>query len=489
MKKISKKIRILLLALILFAISAVWIIANGRTYTIEIRNTDNIRDIQQINVIIENENIAKCIDKSIEEDVIKIKLESISKGKTFIDIKKDEGTLSHLSSIYVHNFGIITFNEFLGTCKGGIIIPISIFIFLAYILYLLVLEFIKSIKENIYQYKNIVYLSNIILLGYGTISQLKNINHNFSLIQQIDSIQNLFSFAIILLPVTFVVSILVIISNISLIRKEGFCLKNLLGIILGAFLCFSTILPELTYKMTYLQAFINVHNQNGIEMYIYQFIETMVYVITTYIECILIGTIIISFKSARHIPNFDKDYIIILGCKIKKDGTLTNLLKGRVDKAIEFSKMQKNETGKDIIFVPSGGKGTDEIISEAEAMKKYLIQQGIQEENILVEDKSQNTFENIKFSNKLITEKCPNAKIAFSTTNYHVFRAGNIANSQNLYFEGIGAKTKPYFWVNAFIREFVATLHSERKKHIIAFLSIMLVMTATIVLSYINNNI
>ena len=105
MKKIGKKIRITLLALILFAISAVWIIANGRTYTIEISNTDNIKDAQQINVIIENENIAKCIDKSIEEAVIKIKLESISKGKTFIDIKNDEGTLSHLSSIYVHNFG------------------------------------------------------------------------------------------------------------------------------------------------------------------------------------------------------------------------------------------------------------------------------------------------------------------------------------------------------------------------------------------------
>ena len=42
-----------------------------------------------------------------------------------------------------------------------------------------------------------------------------------------------------------------------------------------------------------------------------------------------------------NIPEFDIDYVIILGCKIGSDGSLTPLLKGRVDKAIEFSKMQK----------------------------------------------------------------------------------------------------------------------------------------------------
>ena len=39
-------------------------------------------------------------------------------------------------------------------------------------------------------------------------------------------------------------------------------------------------------------------------------------------------------------------------------------------------------TGKDIIFVPSGGKGDDEVISEAQAIKNYLMEQGIDEGNI-----------------------------------------------------------------------------------------------------------
>ena len=87
--------------------------------------------------------------------------------------------------------------------------------------------------------------------------------------------------------------------------------------------------------------------------------------------------------SAKHKPKNDKDYIIILGCKIKEDGTLLPLLKSRVDKAIEFASIQRHNTGKDIIFIPSGGKGNDEVISEAEAMKNYLLEKKINKNNMI----------------------------------------------------------------------------------------------------------
>ena len=254
-------------------------------------------------------------------------------------------------------------------------------------------------------------------------------------------------------------------------------------------MCFTTILPEILNRVFYMSSLIDIHNQNGIGLYVFEIIEKLIYIVATYIECILFGTAILGIKSAKHIPKFDKDFIIILGCQIKKDGSLTNLLKGRVDRAIEFSKMQKEKTGKDIIFVPSGGKGNDEIISEAQAMKNYLIEQGIKEENIIMEDKSNNTFENIKFSNNIIKEKKENAKIAFSTTNYHVFRAGCIATGQSILMEGIGAKTKSYFGINAFIREFIATLYSEKKKHIAVIFCITIFVALMLLLLYLNNNI
>ena len=319
--------------------------------------------------------------ESIENGTLKIKLESVSKGKTYVDIDSNE-EYSTLFPIYVHNFGIITFNEYLGDSSGSIVIPISIIVFSVYVLYLLIVSYREKNKENMYQYKNIAYLGIIIFITISIISQLLALYNYKGLVSTINAILSLFSFTTFLLPIAFVVSILVIISNISLIRKEGFGVRNTLGILLGIVLCFSSILPEILYKMLYSSNWIDIHNQNGIGVYIYNLVETTIFISITYIECILIGTIIMNIKAARHIPEFNKDCIIILGCQIKKDGTLTKLLKERADRAIEFGKMQKEKTGKDIIFVPSGGKGDDEVISEAQAIKNYLMEQGIDEGNI-----------------------------------------------------------------------------------------------------------
>lgn len=51
----------------------------------------------------------------------------------------------------------------------------------------------------------------------------------------------------------------------------------------------------------------------------------------SYLYTLIIATLYCNVKAARNIPNYDKDFIIILGSKIKDDGTLTPLLKGRVD--------------------------------------------------------------------------------------------------------------------------------------------------------------
>ena len=229
-----------------------------------------------------------------------------------------------------------------------------------------------------------------------------------------------------------------------------------------------------------------MHNENGIWNYVDIFLETSIYITVAYLECILIATIIIGIKSALHIPKYNKDYIIILGCRIKKDGTLTPLLKSRVDRALKFRNIQKNNNGKDLKFVVSGGKGNDEVISEAEAMRRYLLLNGISEKDILIENKSKNTYENIKFSNNLIKKESKNCNIAFSTTNYHVFRAGLIAYLQGVNIEGMGSNTKSYFFINAFIREYIGTLYSEKKRHIIIVIVIEIILLIAIYIKYLS---
>ncbi len=152
--------------------------------------------------------------------------------------------------------------------------------------------------------------------------------------------------------------------------------------------------------------------------------------------------------------------------------------------------MQKDKTGKDIVFIPSGGKGDDEVISEADAIKNYLLECGIPEDRILAEDRSANTFENLKNAKELIRQdaKTDDPKVAFSTTNYHVFRTGVFASQQGIKAEGIGAKTKRYFWINAFIREFIAALVSEWKTHLAFILTWLVLIVSMVGIVYISNN-
>ena len=206
----------------------------------------------------------------------------------------------------------------------------------------------------------------------------------------------------------------------------------------------------------------------------------------TYGECILLSTIVCGLRAAKHVPAPDRDYVLILGCCFRKDGTLTPLLKGRVDKALDFWRMQKKKTGKAAFIIPSGGQGRNEPMSEAKAMRNYIAGTDFPMEYVLMEDQSVNTFQNMKFSKAVIDGQEPDsskAKVCYVTTNYHVFRSGFLANKIGLSAEGLGAKTKWWFWPNAYVRE-CASFFSNRKM-LILYLAILLV-TAAITLQMTN---
>ncbi len=70
------------------------------------------------------------------------------------------------------------------------------------------------------------------------------------------------------------------------------------------------------------------------------------------------------------------------------------------------------------------------------------------------------------------------ARVAFSTTNYHVMRSGLYATKQGFLVEGIGSRTKSYFWINAFFREFIATLQVHKRTHIPVMIVLVLMTLA-----------
>ena len=272
-----------------------------------------------------------------------------------------------------------------------------------------------------------------------------------------------YNFILMTVPFLLVFTVSMIISNIELLRHERKRPQNFLGIAAGLIIILGGVFAVMLYSRDY----------SGSEFghRIHQTVQGVYATVFAYFECMLSGAIICGIKAAKHIPDPDKDYVIILGCSFRKDGTLTPLLQGRVDRAIAFGNDQKKKTGKDIIFVPSGGQGGNEPISESEAMTRYLLSRGIPGSSIIQEHESRNTYQNMSFSKKLITEKTPGAKVIYSTTNYHVFRSGVWASFAGLAAEGIGSRTKWWFWPNAFLRECVGLLVRRWKQELLLLIS------------------
>ena len=94
------------------------------------------------------------------------------------------------------------------------------------------------------------------------------------------------------------------------------------------------------------------------------------------------------------------DYVIVLGAKVKPDGSLSKTLKLRLDKALEYMK-ENPET----MLVLSGAKGDAEPCSEADAMETYLLGQGAEPDHLLKEEQSFSTVENLAYSRVMIEKQ------------------------------------------------------------------------------------
>lgn len=178
-------------------------------------------------------------------------------------------------------------------------------------------------------------------------------------------------------------------------------------------------------------------------------------------------------------PDNNCEYIIVLGCQVR--GTrITKSLRKRLDKTIEYmhevqaddmtgksginnedsifnnennkAEKESNKITKNIKIIVSGGQGNGEDISEAQAMYDYLVQNGIPADIIIKEDKSTNTEENFRFSEKFIEDK--SAKIGIVTNNFHIYRAKKLAHAKGLdNITGIPASSDNVLFINYMVRE------------------------------------
>lgn len=145
------------------------------------------------------------------------------------------------------------------------------------------------------------------------------------------------------------------------------------------------------------------------------------------------------------------DYIIVLGAQVRQNGP-SRVLKMRLDGALAY--LEKNPGTRVIV---SGGQGSNEPESEAACMKRYLMENGIEEARILTEDKSVNTKENLAFSGELIEKE--GASVGIVSNNFHIFRSVRIARKLGYSkVDGIAASSYFFLQPNNMLREFFGVM-------------------------------
>ena len=150
--------------------------------------------------------------------------------------------------------------------------------------------------------------------------------------------------------------------------------------------------------------------------------------------------------------------IMVLGAGIFSE-EVTTLLAARLDKALSVYHSQRTKP----IIIVSGGQGPDEPISEALAMKRYLIAHNVPENHIFMENQSTNTRTNFLYSKSIIHSMMPTSShMLCVTSQFHVLRALKFAKKAHLSFDGIGSRTPYHFLAQSMIIDFLGLMYQYK---------------------------
>ncbi len=468
MRRYSRQV-IALLCFFLIVLVVIRILT-GNTYRVSIswepaNASDPLPELQ-----VNDPEIAWVENAALEDGRLAFDVIPLRKGKAIVQTVDRNGKKE--DSLYLSVTRMKTvYNVENGGFKGDTAVLILITLFLLLISAMMLHGFLTARGAALYAYSTMFYIG---FFFFALTTGLSMMNVTLRHITQGDRYpmllvyESLGSAAVRFLyytsPLLLVFSLAMGASNIALLIHNRPRIQNGLGLITGL-----AILSGASFGI-----WLTGRDFSGslMEFRIHETIGNVYCMAFIYFECILAGAVICGIRAVRHRVPAGRDAIIILGCWFRPDGTLPPLLRGRADRAIEYWRENREETGREAYFICSGGQGKDETMPEAEAIRAYLISRGIPEQRILTETKSKSTRQNLLFSRRVMEEHGLPLRCVYATTNYHVFRSGMLAARAGLDAEGISSRTKWWFWPNAFIRECAGLVANKWKQELILLLAL-----------------
>lgn len=165
---------------------------------------------------------------------------------------------------------------------------------------------------------------------------------------------------------------------------------------------------------------------------------------------VIIGTLagILLWSGSADNAEGAEDAVIVLGAAVH--GTEPSItLADRLNTALTYH--ARNPAA---LIVVSGGQGPQEDLPESTAMSNYLIGHGVPAEQVIAEPSATSTEENFAYSKKLLDQRLPAGyRVVFVTNEFHVWRAGLIAQRTGLDATHVASRTPWYFWPTSLLRE------------------------------------
>lgn len=153
---------------------------------------------------------------------------------------------------------------------------------------------------------------------------------------------------------------------------------------------------------------------------------------------------ILVLVNANKSPKGTAQYIIVPGARVK-DANPMLALKYRLDAAYEYYTLNPG-----IKIVTTGAASEGESISEAMAAKNYLVSMGVAEADVVCEENSKNTIENLEFATDLVGK---DKNYLIVSNGFHMFRLDILSNYLGIKHELLSAKTPKEILIVNYLRE------------------------------------
>lgn len=252
----------------------------------------------------------------------------------------------------------------------------------------------------------------------------------------------------IVLGVGLVLPVVLIGNGLVMVRREGRRLANLLSLLAG--------LAILAVDAVFLLALRGGLGWIGA-------IAGGVVILSAYAGFILVSLLIYAFVYARLGRRGGYATVIVCGSGLVGD-KVPPLLAGRLTQAAAVYRAERTEP----LIIVSGGQGVDELRSEAAAMRDVLLEAGVPDADIAVEDQARTTEQNLMLSTGIARERGRTGRAIAVTSDYHALRTAVLARDLGLPIDVTGSRTALYFLPSAFLREVVALIVIRWKAHAIA---------------------